>query len=73
MKTVFKVRCPSLTITKSDLLNMIDKMPDDIDIDELIYSLYLKKKLELAEKDVANGRIKSHENVVMETEKWFDE
>ncbi len=37
-----------MTITKSELLNMINEMPKDIDIEELIYRLYLKKKIELA-------------------------
>jgi len=61
-----------MSITKSELLDIINNLPDDIDLDELIYRLYLKKKIELAEKDVEEGRTISHENVVMETEKWFE-
>ncbi len=51
-----------MTITKSELLNMINEMPKDIDIEELIYRLYLKKKIELAEEDIVSGRIISNEN-----------
>ena len=61
-----------MSITKSELLDIINNLPDDIDLDELIYRLYLKKKIELAEKDVEEGRTISNENVVMETEKWFE-
>jgi predicted transcriptional regulator len=60
-----------MTIAKTTLLEMISRMPDSIDIDDLIYSLYLKKKVELGEKDIEAGRVMTHENVVMETEKWL--
>ncbi len=61
-----------MTIAKSTLIEMINQMPDSIDIDDLIYSLYLKKKVELGEEDIEAGRVMTHDNVVMETEKWFD-
>ena len=60
-----------MTITKQQVLELIRDLPDEIDIDEIIYRLYLRQKLESAEKDVREGRVVSHEEVVKETSKWF--
>ena len=41
-------------------------------IDEIMYRLYLRQKLESVEKDVRDGRLVSHEEVVKETSNWFE-
>ncbi len=60
-----------MIIAKRQVLDMIKDLPEQIDVDELIYRLYLRQKLEAAEKDVCEGRLVSHEEVVKETSKWF--
>ena len=60
-----------MTITKQQVLEIVKDLPDEVDIDEIIYRLYLRQKLEAAEKDVREGRVVSHEEVVKETSKWF--
>jgi predicted transcriptional regulator len=60
-----------MIIAKRQVLDMIKDLPEQIDVDELIYHLYLRQKLEAAEKDVREGRLISHEEVVKETSKWF--
>ncbi len=60
-----------MTIAKQQVLELIKDLPDEVDIDELIYRLYLMQKLEAAEEDVRQGRLVSHEEVVKETSKWF--
>ncbi|GFP20822.1 hypothetical protein HKBW3S42_00812 [Candidatus Hakubella thermalkaliphila] len=60
-----------MIIAKRQVLDMIKDLPEQIDVDELIYRLYLRQKLEAAEKDVREGRLVSHEEVVKETSKWF--
>lgn len=61
----------AMIIAKRQVLDMIKDLPEQIDVDELIYRLYLRQKLEAAEKDVREGRLVSHEEVVKETSKWF--
>ena len=61
-----------MTIAKNEILELIKDLPEEIDIDEIIYRLYLRQKLEGAEKDVREGRVVSHEEVVKETSKWFE-
>lgn len=60
-----------MTITKKKVLNLLEYLPAKVDIDELIYRLYLRKKTESAEEDIRKGRLISHENVIRETAKWF--
>ncbi|MBI4683312.1 MAG: hypothetical protein HY757_09470 [Nitrospirae bacterium] len=60
-----------MSITKQQVLDLIKDLPDEVDIDEVIYRLYLRQQLEAAEKDVQEGRLVSHEEVVKETSAWF--
>jgi hypothetical protein len=60
-----------MIVEKNQILEMIKGLPEKIDVDELIYTLYLKQKLETAEKDVQENRLVAHGDVVKETSKWF--
>lgn len=62
-----------MTIVKQQLLELIRDLPEEIDVDEIIYRLYLIQKLESAEKDICEGQIISHEEVIKGTSKWFKE
>jgi len=61
-----------MTIAKQQVLDLIKELPEEVDVEELIYRLYLRQKLEAAEKDVREGRLVSHEEAVKETAKWFE-
>ena len=56
-----------MVITKRQVLELVKDLPDEIDIDELMYRLYLRQKLEASEKDVLEGLLVSHEEVIKET------
>jgi hypothetical protein len=58
-----------MLIAKQQILKLIKDLPEKVDIDEVMYRLYLRQKLEAAEKDVRRGRLVSHEGVVKETSK----
>jgi len=60
-----------MTIAKQQVLDLIKDLPDEVDVDELMYRLYLRQKLEAAEEDVREGRLVAHEEVIQETSKWF--
>lgn len=60
-----------MIIAKDQVIDMTKDFPDEVDVDEFMYRLYLKEKLETAEEDVREGRVISHEDVVKETSKWF--
>ena len=60
-----------MTIKKQALLNMVKSLPSRIDIEDLMYRLYVRKEIELSEQDIKNGRTLSHAQVVREVKKWF--
>ena len=56
---------------KKEVISLIEELPDDITLDEIIYHLYIKQKLLKAKEDIANGRTYSHEQVKKMAEKWL--
>lgn len=60
-----------MTIAKQQVLELLNDLPEQVDIDDIIYRLYLRQKLELAEQDIREGRLTSHAEVVRETSEWF--
>jgi hypothetical protein len=59
-----------MAIPKEEVLELVRQLPDDIDIEELIYRLYLREKLIAAEADIAAGRTLSAKDVREHTLKW---
>ncbi len=60
-----------MVIPKTEVLKLVDEMPEQLDMEELQYRLYLRQKLEAAEEDFRAGRTLTHEEVVQETAEWF--
>ena len=59
-------------MNKQDVFHILERMPDEIDVDQLIYALYLRRKLQSAEADLAAGRVVTHEEVEREMKEWRD-
>ncbi len=59
-----------MTIRKDEVLEILRQMPDEVDVEELIYRLYLLEKLAAAEADIAAGRTLSAEEVKAQTASW---
>lgn len=62
-----------MRIAKQELHKLVEDLPEQVEIDEVLYRLYLREKLDAAEEDVREGRLVTHEDVVAETAKWFNE
>ena len=62
-----------MTVSKEKILALIKELPDHVDIEDLMYRLYLLQKIESGEQDGRKGRLVSHEQVVQETARWFDQ
>ena len=56
---------------KSDIMEILRDMPEELDIDKLIYTLYVRRKIELAEADVEAGREISHEEFERLSDEWL--
>ncbi len=59
-------------MTKQDVLDIIDHLPEQIDPEQLITELYVKAKLDRAEAAVARGDVVSQEEVVQRSRQWFE-
>ena len=56
---------------KHDVFALLHEMPEDIDTDDLMYRLYLRHKLEVAEAAAEAGDMLAHEEVLRRSEAWL--
>lgn len=59
-----------VTVAKADVLELVGELPDNVDIEDLIYRLYLREKLAAAEADIAAGRTVSAAEARSEAASW---
>lgn len=52
-----------MSTVKEEAKKLIDKLPDQVTWDDIMYEFYVKKKLEIALKAAEDGRVISHEEV----------
>lgn len=58
-------------ITKSKLENLLESLPEQVDMEEVMYRLYLLEKIEVGEEDIREGRTFPHEEAVRRlSRKW---
>jgi hypothetical protein len=55
---------------KQDALETIGKLPDDTDMDEIMYRLYVLDKIRKGQEAVEQGRTTSSENLKREIDSW---
>jgi predicted transcriptional regulator len=55
---------------KQDALHAIERLPDDVPLDEIVYRLYVLNKVQQGLKDVDAGRTVSSDELAREIEAW---
>jgi hypothetical protein len=55
---------------KQDALDAIQRLPDDADMEEIMYRLYVLEQVRKGRDDVANGRVISAEALRQEIQTW---
>ena len=55
---------------KQDALHAIERLPDDVPLDEIVYQLYVLSKLQQGVKDIDAGRTISPDELAREIEAW---
>jgi predicted transcriptional regulator len=58
-------------VKKNDVLELLREMPEEVNVDDLIYRLYLKQKLEAAEAAAKAGDLIPHDEVVRWSGEWL--
>lgn len=59
-----------LQSAKQEAIETIQKLPDNIDLDEIVYRLYVINKIQQGMQDVEAGHTISHEELTREIEQW---
>ncbi len=55
---------------KQDAIEAIERLPDDVALDEIVYRLYVVNKIRLGMQDIEAGRSISSEALAQEIEQW---
>ncbi len=55
---------------KQEALDAIARLPDDTDMDEIMYRLYVLDKIRKGREAAEQGRTTSHEDLKREIETW---
>lgn len=53
----------SMSSIKEESIHLIQSLPDSVTWDDIIYEMYVKKKIEKGLKDIEEGRVVPHEEV----------
>jgi hypothetical protein len=61
-----------MDMQKERVLEVVEELPDNVDLDALIERLYLLRRLELAEEEIAAGQLVEHEEVERRMAKWLE-
>jgi len=56
---------------KERIQEVVDELPEEVDIDELMEKLYLLHKIEAGEREIAAGRGVPHEEAKKRLERWL--
>ena len=60
-----------MEILKSKLEGLLKDLPEKVDVEDVMYRLYVLQKIEVGEKDVVEGRTLSHKDAVERlSKKW---
>ncbi len=62
-----------MNVTKDKLETLIKELPDTVDIEEVMYRLYLLQKIEAGESALKEGQALSHEDAIKRvSKKWHN-
>ena len=52
-----------MTVAKKQILNIVKDFPKNIEMEDLMYRLYVLEKIQSGESDIRHGRTLSHKDV----------
>ena len=60
-----------MNVTKEKLETLIKELPDSVDVEEVMYRLYLLQKIEGGEAAIKEGKVLSHDETMKRlSKKW---
>lgn len=55
---------------KEEAIQALSSLPDNVEIEEMMYRLYVLEKIHQGEQDILEGRVISNEQLLKEIESW---
>ena len=55
---------------KQEALEAIQRLPDDVDTEEMIYRLYVLENIRRGQQDAAEGKTQSAEELLKDIQSW---
>jgi predicted transcriptional regulator len=59
------------TSTKAEVLKMIGGMPENASLDEIIYEIYFRQRVDRGLRELARGQTVSHDEVERSVSRWL--
>ena len=56
---------------KEKVQQVLDTFPEEVDLDAFLEKVYLQKKIETGEQQIANGQVVSHGEAKKRLDKWL--
>ena len=53
----------TMQVAKNELLDLVNQMPEECELEDVQYRLYVLDKIKRGQKDIKEGRTMSHEDV----------
>lgn len=63
----------NVRIARTQLIRLVEELPETVEIEDVLYRLALRERLEAAEEDIREGWILSEDEVEAEIAQWFSE
>jgi len=60
----------TMQTAKQEALDVIRRLPDNVDTEEIIYRLYVLENIRRGQQDVAKGKIQSAAEVLEDIQSW---
>ncbi|HEU4453019.1 MAG TPA: hypothetical protein VFR81_08160 [Longimicrobium sp.] len=61
------------TTAKEEVIEMLQRLPDDVTLDDIDYSIFMLQKAKLARQAIADGDVYTQEEVEERLSKWLTE
>ncbi|KZE73984.1 hypothetical protein [Paenibacillus elgii] len=58
---------------KDEVKQIIDNLPDDCSLEDIQYTLYVRKKIQQGLDDIDKGDVISHEEIEKRMSKWLNQ
>jgi len=60
-----------VTVVKEQVVKMVERLPDDFTIDDILDEIYFKSQVDAGLKELDEGKVISHEEVERRLSKWI--